>query len=139
MVGRPIRQMAMALNAQNKDLKPFFQKYELPKDTFIAIDIYEKFQQGNTLFPIEPIAEIAKQILSAKEVNTEIAKQICSKNNFEEDKFFTKLKNHGYILSDIKWNVDEQMRVQINDEIDSYLLSLLNRMGLRGLSPAARN
>ena len=139
MVGRPIRQMAMALNAQNNDLKPYFQKYELPKDPFIAIDVYEKFQHGNTLFPIEPIAEIAKQILSAKEINSEIAQQICSKNSFKEDKFFAKLKNHGYLLSDIKWNVDEQMRVQINDEIDRYLLPLLEQIRLRRTSLAARS
>lgn len=138
MISRPIRQMAMALDAKEKELKTCFQKYELPKDSYIAIDVYEKMQHGNALFPNEPIAEIANQILNAKELNLNIAKQICSGSRFDEDEFFAELKNQGYDFSDAKWNVDERMRVQMNDEIDRFLLPFLDRIELRSVSPVAR-
>ena len=137
MVRRPINQMAMALNTDGKDLKVYFHEYELPKDAFIAQDIYERFNHGNVLFPNEPIAEVASAIKKSKEINFGIFKQVCFENFLDENEIMHELKIQNYSFSDIKWDVNEAMRLWINDDIDKNILSFLDAMGYRRVSPMA--
>jgi len=138
MLHRPINQMAMALNVNDADLKPFFCKYELPKDSHISIDIYQKFKQGKNLFQKEPVADIANEILNSKKVNNTIVKMICAENEIDVDIFTEELKTHGYEASDVEWSVGEDVRIFMNDEIDRYILPFLDKILLRRNSSVAR-
>ena len=139
MVRRPMNQMAMALVASGKDLKEYFHEYELPKDAFIAQDIYERFNHGNALFPNEPVAEVASDIKKSKEINLGILKQVCFENGLDENEVMQGLKIQNCSFSDIKWDVSEAMRVWINDDIDKNILPFLDTMGYRRVSPMVKD
>ena len=132
MVNRPINQMAMALKTDGTDLKECFKKYELPKDPYIALDIFEKFNHGLALFPEEPISETVNSILKSNELNREITEKLCN-----DKSLINELEKQNYILSDIKWPVTEETRCRINDEINRFLIPFLTRMAYRRVSQMA--
>lgn len=138
-LGRPLKQMAMALDAKEIDYKPYFAKYSLPKDPYIAIDVYEKFSGGDALFPKEPVADTAKMILISKELNSKLVRRICSENNVDADAFEAELLANNYNVSEIEWSVTDDMNVYMNDEIDRLWLPLLDSISLRRTSPIVRS
>ncbi|MBQ4377656.1 MAG: hypothetical protein II821_00450, partial [Treponema sp.] len=107
MVKRPVTQMAMAINTNENDLKVYFEKYELPKNPMIAIDIYDKFRHGEALFPREPVSDIANQILVTKELNEDVVKKVCQESSvcFEDVK--REFETRNYVFSNIEWQINE--------------------------------
>lgn len=137
MVKRPVTQMAMAINTNENDLKVYFEKYELPKNPMIAIDIYEKFRHGEALFPREPISDIANQILVTKELNEDVVKKVCHENSvcFEDVK--REFESRDYVFSNIEWQINEDMRLWMNSDIDEKWLPFLEQISRRRCSPIA--
>lgn len=137
MVKRPVTQMAMAINTNENDLKVYFEKYELPKNPMIAIDIYEKFRHGEALFPREPISDIANQILVTKELNEDVVKKVCQESSvcFEDVK--REFESRNYMFSNIEWQINEDMRLWMNSDIDEKWLPFLEQISRRRCSPIA--
>lgn len=135
MVKRPVTQMAMAINTNKDDLKKYFEKYELPKNPMIAIDIFEKFKHGEALFPKEPIADIANQILASNELNTDVVKNVCQENSVCFEVVKIELESRNYVFSNIDWQINEAMRVWMNSDIDEMWLPFLDQISKRRRSP----
>ncbi len=137
---RPLTQKAMAIDCQDYvNLKSSFRKIELPKDASYALGIYNSFHKGAKLFPREPVALIAQEIIDSKHINIEILKKFCEINNHNYEELSKELSKMEYRLDDLEIIFSENQLCQMHFEISTQILPWIEKnIGYRGWCHSAK-
>ena len=124
-VKRPQQQEAMAVRVNNPDgiiNGHCIRKIELPRDTSIANGIYFSFHHGFSLFPNEPISNIAKKILHDKHIRSNLLESFCEQNNQNYDEMYQQLKDKGYCIDNNEIVVPNDLQQAMHQEITLSIL-----------------
>lgn len=124
---RPRLQHAMALDATVPGLKSKFEIIELPKSPAMALEIYNQFRNGETIFPKDYISFIAKTIRNSEKLNKNYVQEYCSLNKIEYESLSEQLQNKGFKLTDIKYMANSFDEYMMNRDLDDWILPTINQ------------
>lgn len=123
---RPKMQKAMALQInQEEDIKYLFEKFELPKSSAIAYEIYNTFQKGFLLFPTDYISKASREIKENHTLKSDLFNEYCNNHNLDKSLFLELIKKNGYVLTNEECDMPSQAKYMINREIDDHIIPYL--------------
>ena len=132
---RPHLQKAMAIKIDNSNnIKDLFTKVELPKNAVFSNEVFHKMNEGKSLFPLEFMNNISKEITINKNLQSKYVKEFCETENQKHEMIQNELKNSGYTITDKEWEIPKNVRYYMNKDIDEMIGYLNHKIGFRKVS-----
>lgn len=103
---RPALQGALAMECAGEiDLKQYFQRQDLPKDPIVSKWIYERFGEGELLWPdkkYDCVYQLADFIQTSIVLDKATCEEYCSIYKCDKDKVYKILNEQGYRIEELK-------------------------------------